>query len=375
MTRKIFNDGMVLPAEDVNSIAYPVPDGLNLIGHGDKIIDEWLNDEPDQIKARFYSWYNRFKVEVVSGLNVSVQAGIINNQGTLISIPQQTLILQNNANSYIYIGTSLDSNTIAVRVSASPVEFEHIPLAYVTTASSVVTVLNDLRFENAVNLPVRKEQLVNTGDVIFSMSVGAVPAGFLELNGSNVSRTTYNKLWLALGSPNTGNGSTTFTLPDVSDLMLRMGNASNAGVIGGNDSFTIGVNNLPAHNHLIDDLPHNHGITQTPHNHGTTQTAHNHTVIDGQHGHILPGFVYDTDASEGSDGSGSAYAPLGSTTYLASSNISLQSSTVNITVNNANAGISVNNSTTGINQTRSTGSNTPITFTPRFITMRAFIKF
>src|SRR6478735_10205643 len=40
------------------------------------------------------------------------------------------------------------------------------------------------------------------------------PTGWLLCDGSQVSRTTYARLWQAMGSPNTGNGTTTFTLPD-----------------------------------------------------------------------------------------------------------------------------------------------------------------
>lgn len=371
--RKVFADGMVLPAEDVNAIAFPVPDGADLIGHGDKIIDDWLDDAPNQIKNRFYNWYNRFKVSVASGLTINISAGIINNAGTLISIPQQSIILPNNSTSYVYIGASIDNPAIAVRVSSSPVEFNHIPLASVTSALGVITVVNDLRFENAAYIAPNKEQLVNPGDVIFSLSTGAVPVGYLELNGANVSRTTYNKLWVALGSPNTGDGSTTFTLPNVNQL-LPMATTSTPGVIGGNNSFTISVNNLPSHIHAIDSVNHTHTITQTPHSHVITQTPHNHTVIDGQHSHTLPGFVYDTDAGEGSDGSGSAYAPLGNTTYMASSNITLQSANANISMQSSSANITVNSASSGITQTRSTGDGDAITFTPRHITLRAFIK-
>ena len=49
----------------------------------------------------------------------------------------------------------------------------------------------------------------------------AAPAGWLVANGAAVSRTTYAALWTAMGSPNTGDGSTTFTLPDMRGLFPR----------------------------------------------------------------------------------------------------------------------------------------------------------
>lgn len=47
------------------------------------------------------------------------------------------------------------------------------------------------------------------------------PAGWLECNGAAVSRTTYADLWNAMGNPNTGNGTTTFNLPDLRGEFVR----------------------------------------------------------------------------------------------------------------------------------------------------------
>lgn len=47
------------------------------------------------------------------------------------------------------------------------------------------------------------------------------PAGWLECNGQNVSRTTYADLWAAMGNPDTGNGNTTFTIPDLRGEFIR----------------------------------------------------------------------------------------------------------------------------------------------------------
>ncbi len=92
----------------------------------------------------------------------------------------------------------------------------------------------------------------------------SAPAGWLEANGSNVSRTTYAALWSAMGSPNTGDGSTTFTLPDLRGTFLRALD-SGRGVDTGR---TLGSTQSGAvQNHV-------HG--------GTTNT-------DGAHSHLIPG--------------------------------------------------------------------------------------
>ena len=58
---------------------------------------------------------------------------------------------------------------------------------------------------------------VNTG-IIVPWSTASVPAGFLECDGSAVSRTTYANLFAVVGTNyGVGDGSTTFNVPDLND--------------------------------------------------------------------------------------------------------------------------------------------------------------
>jgi len=60
-------------------------------------------------------------------------------------------------------------------------------------------------------------QGVNTG-IIMPWSDSSIPSGFLECDGSNVSRTTYADLFAVIGTTyGSGDGSTTFGLPDLVD--------------------------------------------------------------------------------------------------------------------------------------------------------------
>ena len=70
----------------------------------------------------------------------------------------------------------------------------------------------DFTWANLTNV-----DLVNTG-LIIPWSDSSIPSGFLECNGQAVSRTTYSALFAVIGTTyGSGNGSTTFNLPDLQD--------------------------------------------------------------------------------------------------------------------------------------------------------------
>lgn len=64
------------------------------------------------------------------------------------------------------------------------------------------------------------DEFVNTipTGTILPFAGGTIPSGFLACNGTAVSRTTYSALFSAIGTTyGSGNGSTTFNLPNVED--------------------------------------------------------------------------------------------------------------------------------------------------------------
>lgn len=63
--------------------------------------------------------------------------------------------------------------------------------------------------------------LILPGDIVFHAKSTA-PSGFLKANGAAVSRTTYADLFAEIGTAfGAGDGSTTFTLPDLRGEFLR----------------------------------------------------------------------------------------------------------------------------------------------------------
>ena len=109
-------------------------------------------------------------------------------------------------------------------------------------------------------------QGVNTG-LIIPWGSASVPAGFLECDGTAVSRSTYAGLFAVVGTNyGIGDGSTTFNLPDLSDRTCQHKSPSKAqfstggantvadtgnlaGVSVGNT--TLSTPELPSHSHNI----------------------------------------------------------------------------------------------------------------------------
>tara|TARA_R110002012_G_scaffold146607_1_gene304916 strand:- start:740 stop:1354 length:615 start_codon:yes stop_codon:yes gene_type:complete len=99
---------------------------------------------------------------------------------------------------------------------------------------------------------------------IVPWSKSAVPSGFLECNGAAVSRSTYSDLFSAIGTTyGAGDGSSTFTLPDLQDN-VAVGKSSNkalastgganavatSGSISGNTGdVSLTTAQLPSHTH------------------------------------------------------------------------------------------------------------------------------
>jgi phage-related tail fiber protein len=74
---------------------------------------------------------------------------------------------------------------------------------------------------NVITGALRAEGIIPTGAIIHFAN-SSVPTGYLKANGANVSRTTYAALFGAIGTIyGAGNGSTTFTLPDMRGEFIR----------------------------------------------------------------------------------------------------------------------------------------------------------
>ena len=86
---------------------------------------------------------------------------------------------------------------------------------------------------------------------VFCMAVATVPSGYLECNGAEVSRTTYSVLFAVIGTAyGTGDGSSTFNLPDLRGEFIR-GFDNGRGADSGRSIATSQSAQNASHNHSM----------------------------------------------------------------------------------------------------------------------------
>jgi microcystin-dependent protein len=104
-----------------------------------------------------------------------------------------------------------------------------------------------------------------TGQILMWPTASA-PSGYLNCDGSAVSRTTYSALYAVVGTTfGTGDGSTTFNLPNYQDRMpIGKGTiAASIGATGGSATTTISQANLPNVSFPVTDPGHQHNTSVT----------------------------------------------------------------------------------------------------------------
>ena len=134
------------------------------------------------------------------------------------------------------------------------------------TLPSSITNGGFLQTDGSGNLSFQIVAGVPSGSV-FCMAVATVPSGYLECNGAAVSRTTYAALFAIIGTNyGTGNGSSTFNLPDLRGEFVRGFDNGRGADSGRSIASSQGASNA-SHNHSFSDS----GTTSTKTLTGTVQ--------------------------------------------------------------------------------------------------------
>ena len=164
---------------------------------------------------------------------------------------------------------------------------------------------------------------------ILPWSNSTLPSGYLNCDGTAVSRSTYSALFAIIGTDyGVGDGSSTFNLPDLQDKVpLGVSGSKAVASTGGAETVT------PTGSITIDALTPSGTISGSTGNHTLTSAqlpSHSHTQDHGrqvgsfsfsnQDYFIINGQYYlSSDANTGSVGSGSAHSHSLSASFSGSS--------------------------------------------------------
>lgn len=206
-------------------------------------------------------------------------------------IPGQTItdILWNT--EFANIGTLLDAQGAGGYSATDPqmqVQTDPYPGSVTSRAASIAGELERLRYmiaqitgntywyqDAAVSIQTAQNSLVPVGGVIDYPSATAPNSNWHLADGTAISRTLYSTLYSLIGTTfGSGDGSTTFNLPNYKDRMsIGAGNSYALAATGGATSNTPSIS--------VTDPGHTH--TQNSHTH----TMGNHTHSTPSHTHVL----------------------------------------------------------------------------------------
>lgn len=98
---------------------------------------------------------------------------------------------------------------------------------------------------------------------IIAFTGSTIPEGYLECDGSAISRTEYADLFDVIGTTyGSGDGSTTFNLPNLSGrVALGVSQTHSAGSTGGEESHTLIETETPSHLHSVVQHTHSNNLT------------------------------------------------------------------------------------------------------------------
>ena len=193
------------------------------------------------------------------------------------------LKIRNSANNgWLTLGDLTDASNLGLATKASPTfsgtvtsagdliltGTGSLQLPSGTTAQRPTPATGDIRFNTTLT---QFEGYNGTGwgeiangvpaGSVFTFATSTVPSGYLECNGAAVSRSTYASLFSSISTTwGTGDGSSTFNLPDLRGQFVR-GWDNSAGVDSGRSFASSQSDQNKQHTHSVTDPGHVHTTT------------------------------------------------------------------------------------------------------------------
>jgi len=144
------------------------------------------------------------------------------------------------------INTEFDNiqTAIATKADLASPTFTGTPIVPTATAGTNNTQIANTAFVQVNGTP--------TGSLMM-WATSSAPTNWLLCNGTAISRTTYATLFAIIGTTfGSGDGSTTFNVPDYRDRMpIGAGSTYSPNSNGGSASTTLSTVNLPSHTHAF----------------------------------------------------------------------------------------------------------------------------
>ena len=304
-----------------------------------------------------------YTLDVAGSMNVSSNVLIGSNLtviGTLTACNVEYVM----SNIVVYNSESISSNlTVA---------------GAVTVGSNMSLTNSACSFSNAGNesvagtLYTASLYALNLVGLVLPFAGSSIPSGWILCYGQAVSRTIYSALFITISTTfGTGDGSTTFNIPDMRGRFAagldNMGGsvagritAGGSGVAGttlgiatGAEAMTLSASQsgIQSHSHNVADPGHSHAASEGSHSHGITDPGHSHSVNDPGHAHTVNWSSYAGGGGGGGVMNGN-YAP-------------------GAFINANTTGISIYGAGTGISTTQSASSSVTITGTTTGISISA----
>ena len=195
-----------------------------LIESADVVVDQWYHFRIDcMLAAPLASTYqvkiDGVSVTTVTGAAADYALGVISVLGTDLhacdecGIKNITLVTETN----LYVGrTALDQ---ALQDVKGYVDSHNGVLTIQKNGADIGTFSANQETDETINIEV--PDALPTGSYI-QFAGSQAPAGFLVCNGGEISRTTYSALFAVIGTTyGSGDGSTTFNLPNLTDRFLQ----------------------------------------------------------------------------------------------------------------------------------------------------------